>query len=367
MVSVVILVRYQRSDRGEPGVDTAPLTQDALASRAAQATGWKVRSSGSDASEPSAPAARQPGSGPANRPASADRGTAGAGWTSRAGGAGGAVVTGNAPGTGRAGGALAGAGQGIRVDAAAPVAAVPFEGARQPGRRMGGDPTDVRVVQSLSEETENSSKLPPPEEGGPVLSIPFDQSTQPERGEGAVFEQGVAFESGEGAVFSTDSQFVIPNGGNIKGEAGAVAFWVQPQWEGGAEGDASLVQLRNSNQWENRLQVFKNGRYLRFLMTDAAGVESNVGATIDNWQPGEWHHVTASWGDGTQAFYVDGRLIGQVNLQGQLEVQPGTPLYIGSDIPKGGPSANGALKDFRIYNRAALPDDAATWASGNPR
>ena len=231
-----------------------------------------------------------------------------------------------------------------------------------------GDPTDVRVVQqSLGDDAENTSKLPPPEEGGPVLSIPFDQSTQPERGEGAVFEQGVAFESGEGAVFSTDSQFVLPNGGNIKGEAGTVAFWVQPQWEGGAEGDASLVQLRNSDQWDNRLQVFKNGKYLRFLLTDSGGIESNVGATIDNWQPGEWHHVTASWGDGTQAFYVDGRLIGQVNLQGQLDVQPGTPLYIGSDVPKGGPSANGALSQFRVYNRALAPGEVATMATGNPR
>jgi hypothetical protein len=185
-------------------------------------------------------------------------------------------------------------------------------------------------------------------------------------------EQGETFDCWAGAVFSTDSQFVVPNGGNLNGESGSISMWVQPGWAGGDDSNASLVQLRNQNQWEDRLQIFKNGRYMRFLLTDSTGQESNIGATIDDWAPGDWHNLVATWGQNdngqlVQSFYIDGKLIGQVPVQNQFNVRAGTPLYIGSDLPLGIPGANGAISQFQAYNRALAPDEVANSAANRPR
>lgn len=231
---------------------------------------------------------------------------------------------------------------------------------------MGQGPGKETVVEPAA--AGDGTNPPPPEDGGPVLSLPFDKSTEPERGESAVFDQGITFDSGDGARFSSDSQFVVPNGGNLNGEAGSISTWVQPDWAGGDESNASLVQLRNQNQWEDRLQIFKNGRYMRFLLTDSAGQESNIGATIDDWQPGDRHHLAATWertadGQMMQAFYVDGRMIGTVPVQGQFNVRPGTPLYIGSDLPLGVPGANAVISQFQAYNRALSAGEIANQAA----
>jgi len=238
------------------------------------------------------------------------------------------------------------------------------------GGGQAGHAGSQQPVQQVSDKPADGSK--PPDDGGPVLSLPFDKTTQPAKGDTAVFEQGVTFDSGQGAVFSTDSQFVVPNGGNLNGDSGAISMWVQPGWAGGDESNASLAQLRNQNQWEDRLQVFKNGMYMRFLMTDSTGQESNIGTNISDWAPGDWHNLIASWGPNdngqlTQSFYVDGKLIGQVPVQGPFAVRPGTPLYIGSDLPMGIPGANGAISQFQAYGKAATPDLVATLSSQRPQ
>jgi hypothetical protein len=282
-------------------------------------------------------------------------------------------------GSGAAGlrGAPSGAGGGdpIQVGASVPALDVPFEGARAITGGIGGGGQighggSHDTVQQVTDKPADGSK--PPEDGGPVLSLPFDKTTQPEKGDTAVFEQGVTFDSGQGAVFSTDSQFVVPNGGNLSGEGGAISMWVQPGWAGGDESNASLAQLRNQNQWEDRLQIFKNGMYMRFLMSDTAGQESNIGTNISDWAPGDWHHIVASWGPNdsgqlTQSFYVDGRLIGQVPVQGQFNVRPGTPLYIGSDLPLGIPGANGAISQFKAYGAGLTPDQVTNLNSERPQ
>jgi len=265
-------------------------------------------------------------------------------------------------------------GDAIRVGSAIPAADVPFEGARPIagplGGRMAQGPSHETVQQTTTDKPVDSSK--PPADGGPVLSLPFDKTTQPERGDTAVVQQGVTFDSGQGAVFSTDSQFVVPNGGNLNGEAGSLSMWVQPAWAGGDDTNASLAQLRNQNQWEDRLSIFKNGIYMRFLLSDSAGQESNIGTNISDWAPGDWHHLAATWGQNDagqfmQSFYVDGRLIGQVPVQGQLNVRPGTPLFIGSDLPQGIPGANGAISQVQAYGRPLDSTEIANLAAGRPK
>jgi Concanavalin A-like lectin/glucanases superfamily len=282
--------------------------------------------------------------------------------------------TGGASGSGfMAGGPGVSGGDALHANSGIAVADTPFEGARSiTGPIGGGGPrgTTQDTVEHVVDKP--GDNLPPPEDGGPVLSLPFDRTTEPERGDNPVVEQGVTFDSGDGARFSTDSQFVVPDGGNLKGDAGTISMWVQPDWAGGDESNASLAQLRNPNQWEDRLQIFKNGVYMRFLMGDTAGQESNIGTNISDWAPGEWHQVVASWGQNEngqlmQSFYIDGRLIGQAPVSGGFNVHPGTPLYIGSDMQNGVPGANGAISNFLAYNRPLTPDEVANLAANPPK
>jgi len=204
------------------------------------------------------------------------------------------------------------------------------------------------------------------EQNEPVLSIPFERSAEPEKGDTApIVADGVTFDS-EGARFSVDSQFVVPNAGNVQGAAGTITFWLQPEWAGDVESDASLVQLRTST-FENRLQIFKNGRYLRFLFCDNTGIESGVGTDVSGWKPGERHMITATWGDGVTVLYIDGRSYGARDYDGELEVGPETPLYIGSDHPGGGPGARSAISNFQIYSRALSADEIANLYSQTVR
>jgi hypothetical protein len=197
------------------------------------------------------------------------------------------------------------------------------------------------------------------DDNGLVLSLPLENSTTPDKGGvDPVVQEGIAFDS-QGTKFSADSQFVIPNAGNINPQAGTISFWIQPDWQGSDQTDASLVQLREQNTFENRMQITKNGEFLRFIFADNTGMESGAGYQINNWQPGDQHLVTATWGDALTTLYVDGQKVGQQPYSGQLEVKPGTPLYIGSDYPGQQPGAQATLSQFQVYNRPLTGDEVA--------
>ncbi|HVO27392.1 MAG TPA: LamG domain-containing protein [Candidatus Margulisiibacteriota bacterium] len=345
-----------------------------------QGSGWIARQGGPN--EPTSSGSSRTGStAPRGASAGGVRDSAGPGGAPSNRGGASVLVDRTRGGTGesRAGvGAVARAGgDAIQMNANVPVADVPFQGARPitgpiggAGGRSGQAPSHD-TVQQVTDKPADTSK-PVPDDGGPVLSLPFDKTTAPDRGDAAVVEQGVTFDSGQGAVFSTNSQFVVPDGGNLKGEGGSISMWVQPGWAGGDDSNASLAGLRNLNQWEDRLQIFKNGVYMRFLMADSAGQESNIGQNISDWQPGDWHQVVATWGQNDngqlmQSFYIDGKMVGQVPVQGQFNVRPGTPLYVGSDLPQGVPGTNGAISQFQAYNRALAPDEVANLAANRPK
>lgn len=199
-----------------------------------------------------------------------------------------------------------------------------------------------------------------------MLSLPLDKPTDLDEGDTApIVVEGVTFDS-EGARFATDAQFIIPDAGHINGAAGTITFWLRPEWAGDPDSNASLVQLR-THTFENRLQIFKNGPYLRFLFADNTGVESGVGVGITEWRAGERHMVTATWGDGVTSLYIDGQWKGDKEYNGELEVGPDTPLYIGSDHPGGGPGARSTITNFQIFNRALAADEVASLAAGAAR
>jgi hypothetical protein len=198
-----------------------------------------------------------------------------------------------------------------------------------------------------------------------VLSISFDNPL-PEKGDTApIAEQGITFD-GKGATFSADSQYAIPDAGNLgTAETGSISFCLQPQWGGEDIGtDAALVNLRTPNAFANRVQIGKNGRFLRFLMADNTGHETGAGLNISDWQAGQSHLVTATWGQALASLYVDQQLVGSETYQGEVQIPAGTPMYIGSDYSGGGLGARASLANFQVYNRPLMQDEVAGLTAG---
>lgn len=160
-----------------------------------------------------------------------------------------------------------------------------------------------------------------------------------------------------GAWFDEDALLLIPDAGAAVGTEGALSFWIEPSWDGDSEGDHSFLQLRDPQRWENRIQIFKNGPFLRFLFTDGSGTESGVGTDIKHWAAGERHHVTATWAEGMTYLYVDGALAGTNPYPGELTMPASTPLLLGSDHPGGVPGAAAVLGDFQAIDRELGADD----------
>jgi hypothetical protein len=258
-------------------------------------------------------------------------------------------------------GDVSGAGA-LRADGGVPIGSAPADGTH----RLGIDHSQSGQPATTSANTANGApaavdpatgeKQPPSDQ--PVYEMKFDaNSTAPDKTDTApVVQEGVTIEGPQGATFNSDSQFVVPNEGHVSGDAGSIAFTLQPQWGGEDQSDASLFQLREPNVWDNRLQIFKNGDFLRFLLTDNTGSETNVGAMVNGWQANDPHQITATWGRGDQGqgvmqFYIDGNMVGQQNFDGQLELNPNGSIYIGSDLPGGISGANATLSQLKIYNR----------------
>jgi len=202
-----------------------------------------------------------------------------------------------------------------------------------------------------SAEEELLRSLPP----GTILAAPLKGSAESLDHTQPLIEENVYYDGDEGAYFPPDARLAYPDKGGVRNEAGTIAFWVQPGWRGPDPTDNSFVQL-HTHEWSNRLHVFKNGVYLRFLFTDNTGIEHGVGLPI-NWAPGEWHHVAATWGDQITTLYVDGVPVGQDRYSGQLEIPVGTPLYVGSDVPQGTPGADAVLRGFYVNERALAPQE----------
>lgn len=162
--------------------------------------------------------------------------------------------------------------------------------------------------------------------------------------------------SGDGGVWIPENgSLVVPGVGDLVRDRGTISFTVQPDWNGSDEGDHSFVSLRDPKFWENRLQVFKNGPYLRFLFTPDSGKESGVGTNITTWPAGTPRHVTATWGDGMTALYVDGELMGSQPYEGSFRLPSGVGLIVGGDHPGGIPGANATFSGFQLRPSVVEP------------
>ena len=191
----------------------------------------------------------------------------------------------------------------------------------------------------------------------PVLEISFEEDTTPEKGASApIVDDVVDTIEGEGTVFDVNSQFAVPNAGNARSEAGTVSFFIKPEWGEDDKGDANLVQLSTPNVWENRLEIVKNGDYLRYMFIDDSGKEVGASIRINEWELGQEHLVAATWeevedGDNKIAFYVDGRKVGENSYPGSFKVPQNRPLYIGNSH-RGLTGARSIISQFKVHGTA---------------
>lgn len=133
-------------------------------------------------------------------------------------------------------------------------------------------------------------------------------------------------------------------------DRGSIDFTLTPQGDSPDTGDTSLVQIRTPHEWENRMQVVKNGDYLRFIVTDSTGHEADISYKIPDWVSGEVHRVHATWDNGVTTLYVDGKRVGSNTYPGDLQFQPNTPMHIGSDLDDASYGGAGAdIGNFKIY------------------
>lgn len=159
--------------------------------------------------------------------------------------------------------------------------------------------------------------------------------------------------SDEGLTFTEASQLAFPDGGNLSGEAGTISFEIEPNWNGNDETNNSLVTLRSEHGWSNRIELVKNGRYLRFILADNVGREADISVPIDAWVPGEAHDVKAMWEAGKTALYIDDVKVGENTYNGFD--RPDAPLYIGSDHRGSSYSGlNGTIRNFKAQNTSSL-------------
>jgi hypothetical protein len=157
----------------------------------------------------------------------------------------------------------------------------------------------------------------------------------------------VAFDSGGAVQFPTAGQVSIPIPAPDAQEGGSVSLLVQSGWERGNEDDATLVQLGD------KLRVAKSVDVLRL---ETANGGPDVGIPIATWNPGEWHHVAATWKGNAVALYVDGELVGRHTGDVPLDLPPETDLLVGSDDTDRQPIARGLIGRVAV-RRGALGDD----------
>jgi hypothetical protein len=212
-------------------------------------------------------------------------------------------------------------------------------------------------------ESPEDAQVDGEEEEGVVLSVPLNREhgTSAEDTTPPLVEADLQFsEDGEGVEFGKSSVLAFPDAGNLRGDAGTMMLEIEPTWAGAEDGDYSLINVRNANDPSNLLRVLKNGKYLRYIFADASGEEVGVSYDISDWQPGEKHTVAVNWGDAATALYVDNQLIGQNTYQGPFGIPPGTPLYLGSDIPEAGATGAGAtISNFQVFGRPLTPEEIA--------
>ena len=90
------------------------------------------------------------------------------------------------------------------------------------------------------------------------------------------------------------------------------------------------------------------------------------GHKVSGEMPQEWRLVTATWGNGENALYINGELVGKSQYEGGFRIQPDTLLHIGSNYSEDPRSLTGTISRFRVYDRPLEAEEIAALPSEYP-
>lgn len=280
----------------------------------------------------------RPGTGGTRTGAAGANGAAGHGGSAgsvygASGSAGGTLGTSGSSRTGGAGGAAGMAG-------ADPVGRIAPKAERR-----------ADLVESLGSRPPTQSDLdkPVPVDNGEdvALKVNTTQDISDQNGQ-AVGEVKDADEGDEGIKVEPNTRVEFPNAGNASKE-GTISFTLKPDWSGADATDNSLVQIRQEHEWNNGLEIVKNGEFLRALIRDNTGREADISYRISDWPAGEERVVEFSWGEGRTELTVNDQVVGRNEYPGELEFREGTPMIFGADHPGSNyGSASATISKFTV-------------------
>lgn len=142
-----------------------------------------------------------------------------------------------------------------------------------------------------------------------------------------------------------------------------VAIWAKPGSMGLFQVMASkLYGAAVANSWHLSLRQ-ATGCADRFYYETTTGSSYPTITSADAVSIDRWWHVASTWDGTTKRLYLDGVLV--QSASGTTLMDSG-PIYVGSDWDNGAPAHlfHGALRDFRLYDRALGATEVAQLSAG---
>lgn len=238
-----------------------------------------------------------------------------------------------------------------------------------PGRSTAGSGAAKRDhgAVDLADASAGQSAQPDERDSELILSLPLAGNTQAEGPSQPVAEANLKIDQETGEIeFPENSVLEFPDAASIiQPEAGTLSLDIVPNWDGTDPGDSTFVQVKRPGDWQGTFVLFRNGRYLRLLTFDQDAQENDLGVDIGHWKAGERHSVTATWGEALLSIYIDGQLAGQRAYAGEINIPPGTPMYVGSNPGSVMvPGARAMLSNLRVYGHVLASDEIAGGVMG---
>ena len=138
---------------------------------------------------------------------------------------------------------------------------------------------------------------------------------------------------GQAVSLTSDLLYAVP--GNFRSEAGTVALWLRPHWDGAEPVEPPrLLPLRPARPARRRgpstasTSPAGGGQCNFTIYTREAMKTVGVAAPIAAWKPDEWHHVAVTWcgvnsgkPDAEMRLYLDGALAAKLTGK-QIDRRP---------------------------------------------
>ena len=156
------------------------------------------------------------------------------------------------------------------------------------------------------------------------------------------------------AVVCQDKQFSLsyPAAGNLNPRHGSLAIWVAAvDWHHGDGKNHNFMTLRGDPTYLLYTYISLPTYFLQLAPNNA---NPHVGADVD-WQPGEWHHLVATWQEGDFCLYVDGTLRGMDSETMSLPRKLGDVFDVGSH--NFGCEDATAFDELITFRRALAPEE----------